>query len=134
MMNLKLTRNEKLAVLGIGAILLIPKLAGGITGQASKAVISAAGGVITGTVTAIGQQVGVPETNMTKCQMDLMKGDKWNASFDCPALDYLRYLANGTIPGQTNLQGLGGTTPNWTTLALLGGAVYLMMKKQRKGR
>lgn len=129
---LKLTRNEKLAVVGIGAILLVPKLAGTIAQQSSSAIVSAAGGAITGTITAIGQQVGVPETNMTKCQMDLMAGKTWDASFDCPAADFLRYLANGTIPGQTNLQGLNGTVPNWTTLALLGGAVYLMMKK--KGR
>lgn len=129
---LKLTRNEKLAIVGIGAILLVPKLAGAIAQQSSKAIVSAAGGAVTGTVTTIGQQVGIPETNMTKCQMDLMAGKTWDASFDCPAADFLRYLANGTIPGQTNLQGLGGTVPNWTTLALLGGAVYLMMKK--KGR
>ena len=131
---MKLSRNEKLAIAGIGAILLVPKLAGAISQQTSSAVISAAGGAVTGTVTAIGQQVGIPETNMTKCQTDLMAGKTWDASFDCPAADFLRYLANGTIPGQTNMQGLGGTVPNWATLALLGGAVYLMMKKQRKGR
>ena len=130
---LKLTRNEKIAVIGIGAILLVPKLAGAIAQQSSSALVSAAGGAVTGTITAIGKQIGIPETNRTQCQLDLMAGKTWDASFSCPAADWLRYVANGTIPGQTNLQGLGGTVPNWTTLALLGGAVYLMMKKS-KGR
>ncbi len=129
---LKLSRNEKLAVLGVGAVLLVPKLAGVIAQQSSKAVISAAGGAITGTVTAIGQQVGIPETNMTQCQKDTMAGRTWDASFSCPAADFLRYVTSGTIPGQANLQGLAGTGTNWTTLALLAGAVYLMSKK--KGR
>lgn len=128
---LKLTRNEKLAVAGIGAILLVPKLAGSIAQQSSSALVNAAGGAITGTITAIGEQVGIPQTNRSQCQLDLMAGKTWDASFSCPAADWLRYVANGTIPGQTNLHGLGSTVPNWSTLALLGGAVYLMMNKGR---
>ena len=132
-MNLRLTRNEKLAAIGIGAILIVPKLAGYAAQQSASAAVNAASGAVTGTITTIGQQVGIPQTNMTQCQLDTMAGRTWDASFSCPAADFLRYVTNGTIPGVAGLNGLGASpVPNWGTLALLGGVVYLMMKK--KGR
>ena len=135
MLKIKLTRNEKIAALGIGAILIAPKLAGWAAQQSGSAIVNAAGGAATGVITSIGEKVGVPQTNMTQCQLDTMAGRTWDASFSCPAADFLRYVTNGTIPGVAGLNGLGASpVPNWGTLALLGGAVYLMMKKQRKGR
>jgi len=132
MLKIKLTRNEKIAALGIGAILIAPKLAGWAAQQSGSAIVNAAGGAATGVITSIGEKVGVPQTNMSKCQQDLIAGDSWNASFDCPAADYLRYVMSGTIPGVAGLGGLGASpVPNWGTLALLGGVVYLMMKKGR---
>lgn len=145
MMNIKLTRNEKLAAIGIGAILVVPKLAGYLANQSAQAAVNAATGAATGTVVAIGQTVGVPAVNASKCKQDILTGDAWNASFDCDMPTYLKYVWNRNSQGfdpvafTQGMAGLGGTTPDWKTLALLGGAVYLMMKKYpvrgtRKGR
>lgn len=138
MMKLHLTRNEKLAAIGIGAVILVPKLAGYIAKQSSEAVVNAAAGAATGTVVAIGQQVGIPAVNASKCKADILAGDSWNASFDCDMATYLRYVWNRNSAGfdpnafTAGMAGLGGTVPDWKTLALLAGAIYLMTKK--KGR
>lgn len=47
-------------------------------------------GAATGAVVAAGQAVGIPATNLTKCQQDIANGDSWNASFDCDAATYLK--------------------------------------------
>jgi hypothetical protein len=49
-------------------------------------------GVVTGTVETIGEAVGIPKTNKTQCEIDKANGDTWNASFSCPASDFLSYL------------------------------------------
>lgn len=49
-------------------------------------------GVVTGSVITAGVAVGIPETNMTKCQQAMAEGRTWDASFDCPAAEFLRYL------------------------------------------
>ena len=132
MMKIKQTRNEKIAIAGVGLLLVAPKITGYLANQAAQNVVNAAGGVATGTVLAIGDTVGIPRTNLTKCQQDLMAGKTWDASFSCPAGDYLKYLYDGTIPGVAGLGGLSATpVPDWKTLALVGGVVYLMMKKGR---
>lgn len=138
MMGIKLSRNEKLAVLGVGALLIAPKLAGFLTKQTGSVIVNAATGAVTGTVVAIGEQVGIPPVNASKCKADILRGDSWNASFDCDMATYLRYIWNRNDAGfdpnafTAGMAGLNETVPNWKTLALLGGAIYLMMK--RKGR
>lgn len=138
MTKIRLTRNEKLAAIGVGAIILVPQIAGYLAKQSAQAAVNAATGAATGTVVAIGQQVGVPPVNASKCKADILAGDAWNASFDCDASTYLKYIWNRGSSGfdpvafTQGMAGLGGTTPDWKTLALLGGAIYLMMKK--KGR
>lgn len=49
-------------------------------------------GVISGTVTGVGGAVGIPQTNLTECQRAQAEGRTWDASFSCPAKDFLSYL------------------------------------------
>jgi hypothetical protein len=126
-----------LMLAGGGALILGPSISGWLANRAANTAGATAVNLITGTATgaviAAGNALGIPETNLTQCQKDLMAGKTWDASFSCPALDFLKYEMNGTIPGVNNLNGLGAAPVfDWKTLALLGGAVYLMMKK--KGR
>lgn len=54
-----------------------------------EAVGNAAGAAAGGVVLGVGDQLGVPRTNMTKCEKALAEGRTWDASFDCPAGTFL---------------------------------------------
>lgn len=58
------------------------------------AVVDMADGVIGGAVTTIGEAVGIPKTNPTECEKAKAEGRTWDASFACPAGDFLKYLWN----------------------------------------
>lgn len=65
------------------------------TGEAiGGAVVDMADGVISGAVTTIGSAVGVPKTNLTECERAKLEGRTWDASFACPAKDFLSYVFN----------------------------------------
>lgn len=65
------------------------------TGEAiGGAVVDMADGVISGAVTTIGGTVGVPKTNMTECEKAKAENRTWDASFACPAGDFLKYVFN----------------------------------------
>lgn len=62
-------------------------------GQAlGGAAVDLVDGAVSGVVVGIGEQVGIPATNKTQCEIDKAKGDTWAASFSCPASDFLRYV------------------------------------------
>jgi hypothetical protein len=60
--------------------------------EAGAAVINLGGGVVAGASQAIGDAVGVPRTNMTECEKAKAEGRTWDASFACPAGDFLDYI------------------------------------------
>jgi len=65
---------------------------GGIANAAASAagaVADAAGQVATGTVLGIGDAVGVPRTSQTECEKAIAEGRTWDASFACPAGQFL---------------------------------------------
>ena len=68
-----------------------PRAAAASVGSAA---VDLADGVVSGTVVAIGERVGVPATNQTECQRAKAEGRTWDASFACPAGDFIRYLWN----------------------------------------
>lgn len=79
-----------LVVLGAG-VLIWRK--GGVSGAAQAvggAAVSAAKGVTEGVVYGVGDTLGVPRTDETECQKALREGRTWDASFACPALDFLK--------------------------------------------
>lgn len=137
MMGIKLSRNEKLAVLGVGALFLVPKLGGFMAQKAGQMIIDLPVSLAKGAVISVGEKVGIPQVSASKCKADILAGDSWNASFDCDAATYLKYVWNKNSAGfdpnafTAGMAGLGAV-PDWKTLALLGAALYLMAKK--KGR
>lgn len=71
-------------------------------GQAvGAAVVDAGAGVVVG----IGQAVGIPQTSASQCRADLDAGRLWDASFSCPAGDFLGALldradgSSGSVSG-----------------------------------
>lgn len=60
--------------------------------QIGGAVVDMADGVVSGVVIGIGEKVGIPPTNTTKCEADMAAGRTWAASFSCPAGTFLKYL------------------------------------------
>jgi hypothetical protein len=65
------------------------------TGQAiGTAAVDLADGVVSGAVVGTGTLLGIPATNMTACERAKAEGRTWDASFDCPATDFLKYVFN----------------------------------------
>lgn len=62
--------------------------AGAVGAAAGSAVVNAAGGVVLG----VGDAVGIPRTNVTECERAKAEGRTWDASFACPAGDFIRYV------------------------------------------
>lgn len=55
------------------------------------AAVDLAGGVATGAVVTLGGTLGIPATNMTECEKAKAQGRTWDASFACPAADFIKY-------------------------------------------
>lgn len=51
-------------------------------------------GVLSGTVIGAGQLAGIPATSQTACEKAKAEGRTWDASFECPATDFLKYVFN----------------------------------------
>lgn len=66
-------------------------LVSGVVGGA----VSAASDAVGNTVQSAGTLIGIPKTNMTECQRAIAEGRTWDASFACPAADFLRYITGG---------------------------------------
>jgi hypothetical protein len=56
------------------------------------AAVDMVNGVVSGTVNTIGEGVGIPRTNLTECEKAKAEGRTWDASFACPAGDFLIYI------------------------------------------
>jgi len=84
---------------GVALVLIIggPKLTQAITRRITDAADAAAGEV----VNRAGEAIGIPRTNMDQCRADIAAGRNWDASFSCPAGDYVRWMTTGTPPPGT---------------------------------
>lgn len=86
-----LTTSDKAVVLavGLGAVFLgawyLQSRLGNIVQAAPQFVADQAANVIIGT----GDVLGIPRTNETECQKALREGRTWDASFACPASDFI---------------------------------------------
>lgn len=65
--------------------------AAGLGAAVGRSVIDAGAGVVIG----IGEAVGIPATEQTACQRAKAAGDLWEASFACPAGDFISWMARG---------------------------------------
>lgn len=75
------------AAVGLGLIWWATRA--GNAAKLAQGGVRVAGELATGTVKGIGQVLGVPDTSKTQCQQDLAAGRYWDASFSCPAGDYI---------------------------------------------
>lgn len=66
--------------------------AGEAAAGAVGAVAGAAGDAAAGAVVGIGHAVGIPSTNESECERAKRQGRTWDASFACPAGDFITYL------------------------------------------
>lgn len=63
------------------------------TGESlGSAAVDLVDGAVGGVVVGIGERVGIPATDMTECERAKAEGRTWDASFACPAKDFLTYL------------------------------------------
>jgi hypothetical protein len=95
-MDLKLSNPYVIAgAAGLAFVLWVsmkgPKSAGQALGGGA---VDLADGVISGAVIGVGEAVGIPPTNMTECERAKAEGRTWDASFACPAGDFLKYVFN----------------------------------------
>jgi hypothetical protein len=68
------------------------KVAEDAAAAAAKALINLGGSAASGVVLGIGDAIGVPRTDMTKCEQAKAEGRYLDASFACPAGDFLSYV------------------------------------------
>lgn len=68
-------------------------------GQVAGEVVHAGDVVVSAPILAAGDVFGVPRTNPTACQQAKAEGRVWDASFACPALEFLGYIVGPTNPG-----------------------------------
>lgn len=61
---------------------------------AGAGIVDIVGNVAAGAVVEVGKGVGIPATNQTECQRAKAEGRTWDASFACPAGEFLSYLWN----------------------------------------
>lgn len=90
---------NKFMILGAAAalvaiiILVKKKGAAAAVGQGvGTAAVELAGGVVAGASETIGDALGVPRTNLTECEQAKAEGRTLDASFACPAGDFLSYM------------------------------------------
>lgn len=63
------------------------------TGESiGSAAVDLVDGTVGGVVVGIGERVGIPATNLTACERAKAEGRTLDASFACPAKDFLSYL------------------------------------------
>ena len=79
--------------LGVAVILALPLLtrnARAVGGALGGAAVDFADGVIAETVQGAGEVIGIPRTDQSQCALDQAAGRWWDASFSCPAGDFLK--------------------------------------------
>lgn len=68
--------------------------AGDLGYSVGTAAFNAFDGVLSGVVLSAGDAIGIPRTNMTECERAKAEGRTWDASFACPAKEFISYLWN----------------------------------------
>lgn len=98
-----MTIKPQFAIIGLAvglgaALLLYIWKKGGISSAAQDigaGAVEAVGGLAGGAVVGVGGLVGIPPTNLSKCEQAIADGRTWDASFDCPAGRFIDYVTSG---------------------------------------
>jgi len=79
------------AVAALAILVLVKKkgAAAGVGNDIGEAAVDLATGVVGGVALDLGDQIGLPRTNMTECEKALAEGRTWDASFACPASKFI---------------------------------------------
>jgi hypothetical protein len=82
------------AVAALALLILVKKkgAAAAVGADIGAAAVDLAGGVVAGASMGIGDALGIPRTNMNECERAIAEGRTWDASFACPASDFLSSL------------------------------------------
>lgn len=82
------------AAAAVVAALLYVKIngAGSLGQDLGGAAVDVVNGAVTGAVKSTGELIGIPDTNMTECDKAKAEGRTWDASFACPAKDFIAYM------------------------------------------
>lgn len=95
---MKISENQLLiaggGVIIAGLLWVASKGAAGTGAAIGSGAVNLVDGVLSGGVKGVGGVVGIPDTSQTQCERDLAAGDKWAASFSCPALTFLKHVFN----------------------------------------
>jgi hypothetical protein len=98
----------KFAGVAVGAYMLYKfVLSKGVFG-ASAAITRGAADAAAGVVVGAGEAIGIPQTDQERCAEAIYAGRTWDASFMCPAADFLRYVVGGVKPPRPGDDGLSG--------------------------
>ena len=97
-----MSQEQKMMLAGGAAALLVVLLllkkntvvgaAASLGDTMGQAVVSFGTGAVSGASFAIGDAIGIPRTNLTECERAKAEGRTLDASFACPAGDFLSYL------------------------------------------
>lgn len=91
-------RTLEVGALAIGALVVgvvvykTAKAGAAVVGQVAATVDTAVAAPVLG----IGDVLGIPRTNLSACEQAKAEGRTWDASFACPALDFMGYIVSGT--------------------------------------
>lgn len=78
-----------LVAVGIGAVWVWRRGLAGVAEDVSKGAANVVSGAATGAVKGVANIAGIPDTNMDACKKAIADGRLWDASFACPAADFL---------------------------------------------
>lgn len=82
---------------GLVLYVIIKKRPGeSLASGAGRAVVGAVNDVAVGGVKGIAQIFGIPDTNDTQCQRDRAAGRTYEASFSCPASEFIGHVFGST--------------------------------------
>lgn len=89
--------------------------------------VSLVDGVFSGTVLGVGDSLGIPRTSESECEKATREGRTWDASFACPAGDFLGYVFTGksvagsdSDPAPTRTSDAGNSDGGWQWLPNFG--------------
>lgn len=86
--------NKTNLIIGSAAVLglwLLLRGFGGVAKDATRAAVNIGSGAVAGVAVGLGEAVGLPDTSLSQCEIDIKNGDYWAASVSCPAARFIEY-------------------------------------------
>lgn len=81
-------------LLALGVVYIVGRGAGKVAEDVSRTAVNVAGGVVKGTVDGVSDAIGLQVPERSACDKAKAEGNTWEASFACPAGEFVGYLFN----------------------------------------